>query len=285
MRHMPKQTSPNDNELLAQALAHQKKGDHTHAIGIFQNLLLRHGNHAKLLYLAGNSMLQASRVDGAISLFQRSLANDPNQPDTHLHLGVAYWKLHNYQQAALSYQAAIKANKNYAEAYNNLCMVMQDGFKRFDTALELVNKAIAIRPDYADAYNNRGNVLQALDRYEEALASYDLAIELAPNSPLAHNNRGNALRKLDRLADSMSAYQKAIQLKGDYAEAYCNMGCVLADLGQVADARQFYQQSLTLNPDFSKAHFNLGALAASENNHQLALDCLERSIADRKSVV
>ena len=53
--------------------------------------------------------------------------------------------------------------------------------KRFDEALQSLERSIASRPDYADAHSNRGNVLKALLRFDEALASYDRALMLRPD--------------------------------------------------------------------------------------------------------
>lgn len=267
-----------DNDLLAEALACQDRGQSDSAVGIFRDLVQRHNGNPRLLHFAGTAELQASNFSQAIALLEHSIEIDPNQADTHSHIGVAYWNLGDYAKSAAAYKAAIGVDKNYADAYNNLCMVMQDGYKRPDIALKLVDRAIQIRPDFADAYNNRGNVLQALERTDEALASYDRALALKPESASAHNNRGNALRKLDRASEALSAYQAAIALKPEYAEAFCNMGCTLVDLGQMDDARRFYQQSLVLDPNFAKAFYNLGSLEGLVGNHELALQCYNKAI-------
>jgi predicted O-linked N-acetylglucosamine transferase (SPINDLY family) len=47
-----------------------------------------------------------------------------------------------------------------------------------DEALTSYDRAIELKRDYADAFNNRGIVLQELKRLDEALTSYDKAIEL-----------------------------------------------------------------------------------------------------------
>ena len=43
------------------------------------------------------------------------------------------------------------------------------------------DKAIEINPNFADAYSNRGVILQEMKRYDEALNSYDNAIKINPN--------------------------------------------------------------------------------------------------------
>ena len=52
------------------------------------------------------------------------------------------------------------------------------------------DRAIALRPDYAEAFNNRGVTLQDLKRIDEALASYDRAIALRPHYADALTGRG-----------------------------------------------------------------------------------------------
>lgn len=267
-----------DNDRLSIAQDHLSKCRYRESLDIFKELLTRH-NNPRLLHLAGTAALQEGIYPEAISLFKSSLEIDPSQADTHSHLGIVYWNLKDYANAEKCYREALKANDRYVEAYNNLCMVMQDGFKKPDEALTLIDRAIEIRPDYADAYNNRGNVLQGLNRFSEALVSYDRSISLKPDSASAHNNRGNALRKLDRFSEALSAYQKAIELKPDYAEAFCNMGCTLADLGQVEDARRFYMATLTMDPSFAKAHYNLGSLENASGNYDLAFNCYDKAIS------
>lgn len=277
--HMTASHTPSDNDLLAKAQLLQRDGQLADAISIFRKLLPRHAQNPRLLYLAGTAALQAGLDSEAIDYFHKSLSIDPNQSDAQCHLGVAHWNRREFKLAEAAYRTAIALDNQYPEAYNNLCMVMQDGFKNPEQALTLIDRAIEIRPDYADAYNNRGNVLQALNRFEDALTSYDRSITLKPDSASAHNNRGNTLRKLDRVPEALAAYQKAIAIKPDYAEAYCNMGCALADLNEVDDARRFYQYTLALDPGFAKAHYNLGGLENATGNHDLAFKLYDKAIS------
>jgi hypothetical protein len=48
--------------------------------------------------------------------------------------------------------------------------------KRYDDALAAYDCAIAVRSDYAEAHQNRGETLQALNRFDEAQISFDRAL-------------------------------------------------------------------------------------------------------------
>ncbi len=56
--------------------------------------------------------------------------------------------------------------------------------RRFEEALECLDKAIEIEPNYAQAWANKGAVMQGLERYEEAIECFDKAIEITPNYAL-----------------------------------------------------------------------------------------------------
>ena len=62
---------------------------------------------------------------------------------------------------------------------------------RYEAAVQSLDKAILLNPEYAEAHNNRGNALQSLARFQEALQSFDKAILFNPDYADAHCNRAN----------------------------------------------------------------------------------------------
>src|SRR5580704_6581722 len=89
---------------------------------------------------------------------------------------------------------------------------------------EIYGLILAKVPGYAEGHNNRGVVLQTLNRYNEALASYDKAIALKPDYANAHFNRGIVLKKLARPDEALASYDQAIAAKPNHAEAFNNRG-------------------------------------------------------------
>lgn len=132
-----------------------------------------------------------------------------------------------------------------------------------DVAVDLITKAVTVRPDYAEAHNNLGNAFQDLGRQDEAVASYRKAIALKPAYANAHNNLGTAFRYLGRLDDALENYRKALAINPNFAEAHSNLGLTLQDLGRLEDAVVSHQKALSLNPNYAELHNNLGiALSA-----------------------
>ena len=57
-------------------------------------------------------------------------------------------------------------------------------------AIEYLNEAIRLKPDYVAAYNARGNAYEDLGQNQRAIQDYDTAIRLKPDYVEAYNNRG-----------------------------------------------------------------------------------------------
>ncbi|MDD3294392.1 MAG: tetratricopeptide repeat protein, partial [Geobacteraceae bacterium] len=58
--------------------------------------------------------------------------------------------------------------------------------KRHAEAAELINREVALKPDYADAHSNLGNAFREMGRLEDAEASYRKAIAVNPGFAMAH---------------------------------------------------------------------------------------------------
>lgn len=127
-----------------------------------------------------------------------------------------------------------------------------------ESALELIDKAISIAPEYPEMHNNRGLVLLAIGRADEAEASFERAIRIKPDFASAYNNLGALQQELGRLDDAASSFLKAISAAPDYAVAFNNMGGVLQREGRFEDAVPYYEQAVKLQPGYVDALFGLG---------------------------
>ena len=89
-----------------------------------------------------------------------------------------------------------------------------------DIAVQLIGKALSIRPDYVEAHNNLGNTLKKQGRLDDAVVSYKKALSIKPDYAEAHYNLGNTFKEQGRLDDAVVSYKKALSVKPDYAEAH-----------------------------------------------------------------
>ncbi len=84
--------------------------------------------------------------------------------------------------------------------FDKASALWQDG-KYIDPkkAIEYLNQAIRLKPDYAEAYNNRGAAYGGLGQHRRAIEDYNEAIRLKPDLAETYDNRGMAYSKLGQL--------------------------------------------------------------------------------------
>src|SRR5688572_2574378 len=71
--------------------------------------------------------------------------------------------------------------------YNQAVQAYESG--NLEEAIELLDEAIRLEPDFIDAYINRGVAYADLGDYRQAIADFTHAIRLDENFALPYNNR------------------------------------------------------------------------------------------------
>jgi tetratricopeptide (TPR) repeat protein len=77
-----------------------------------------------------------------------------------------------------------------------------------------------MQPNHIKALNNRGAVMEALNRLPEALESYNQALAIAPDFTEPRNNRGRVLIGLDRAEEAIENFTSALKVNPRNAEAW-----------------------------------------------------------------
>ena len=156
--------------------------------------------------------------------------------------------------------------------------------RNLDAAIELIGRAVRLRPDLTAAHINLAAALRSAGRREEALATVDAAIALEASHADAHANRGNILLDLGRHGDAVGAYGKAIALKSGLLDAWFGRGNGLAALGRFDEAIADYNQAVALNPGHVAARFNRANALMAMGRYEEALAGFEQALTLAPSV-
>ncbi len=159
-------------------------------------------------------------------------------------------------EAEHGYRAILKLDPDHADSLNLLAVIaLQRGHP--EPALQLAERAVALRPDAAACRNTLGQVLERLRRDAEAANCYETALALDPAYAEAQNNLGLVRARQDRLTEAEALYRRAIDLEPGYAEPYTNLGNLLKDRCELDAAIACYRRAIELRPDLSALHSNL----------------------------
>ena len=186
-------------------------------------------------------------------------------------------KYTNPEKAIEYLNNAIKLQPDYADAYGNRGNAYGN-LGQQQRAIEDYNEVIRLQPDYAYAYNNRGFAYYGLGQYKRAIEDFNEAIRLQLDDVLAYNNRGNAYDKLDQPQRAIKDYNEAIRLYPDNAMAYYNRGGVYYTLGQYQRAIEDYSNAIRLKPDDADAYYSRGVVNYTLDQHQRAIDDYSNAI-------
>jgi len=133
-------------------------------------------------------------------------------------------------EAETVYRQVLVQQPNNVDALHLLGVIAgQTG--RFDTAVDLIHRAIAISPSVATLHNNLGNVLADNNRPAEAAIAYREALRLNPNFAQAHNNLGVVLQAEGKWQEAMEAYRAALGLNPANMTSRWNYSKALLILG------------------------------------------------------
>ena len=183
---------------------------------------------------------------------------------------------------------------------------------RLSQAIELLEEAVRLRPDFAQAHNDLGVVLGSLDRLEEAAAAFRAACRHQDGMIDAHLNLGSASQALGRLDDAVAAYSRVVEAdptreevrielarmlrsQGRAEEAVSvlealppgqpasaallfNRGVSLQAAAREKEAESAFRRCIELDPDFALAYNNLGCLLRDEGKLEESVATLRRAV-------
>ena len=220
---------------------------------------------------------EQGRLAEAERIYRDVLQRQPNHFAALHQLGLIALQTRHTERAVELIGKAIALKPDFAQAYCDHGMALRK-LKRFEDALASYDKAIALKPDFAMAYNNRGNVLLDLKRAVEALASCDKAIALNPRLAIAYYNRGNALQNLRRPTAALTSYDGAIALNPDLAEAWLGRGNVFFDVKRLDEALPAYDKATALKPDLAEGWLGRGNVFTLLKRYDEALVAYDRAL-------
>ena len=116
----------------------------------------------------------------ALDYYRAARAKAPNSPSLLNKIGITELMMQRYREAKKSFDQSVKADRNYADAYNNKGVVLYEE-KKYGAAVKEYRIAIALDGGSASFYSNLGAALFSKKEFEPAVLAYQHAMELDPD--------------------------------------------------------------------------------------------------------
>jgi tetratricopeptide (TPR) repeat protein len=154
---------------------------------------------------------------------------------------------------------------------------------KYEQALPLLERAVAIAPKDVGARNALGLCLQRLDRPADALVHIDELLKQHADLPFAHASKGNALIALGSLGRARQSHLRALELDPANFTSLAALASIATHRGQHEEARGWAERALTVAPGLPDAVLSLAAADLAAGDLESAEKRLRGLIMDSRA--
>jgi len=123
--------------------------------------------------------------------------------------GMCYEQLDQWEQAEKDLKAALEYQPNHPFILNYLGYSWADQGKNLDEALEMIMKAVKLRPHDGYITDSLGWAYYKMGDYEQAVPILERAVELLPYDPVMNDHLGDAYWRVGRKMEASFQWQRA----------------------------------------------------------------------------
>ncbi|MBL4617877.1 MAG: hypothetical protein JKY46_09280, partial [Robiginitomaculum sp.] len=145
-------------------------------------------------------------------------------------------------------ERALQLAPNSAESLTTAAMFATDE-RRFDQAVALANRAIAVNSNYADAYLRKARALRFLSRYEESMIAIQKARSLDPLSAVILDNLGYQQLLLGDKKAAIKTMRDNIRWNPDNPSGLIGLASIFYLDGDIVTAHGLNKDAQPLNPE------------------------------------
>jgi tetratricopeptide (TPR) repeat protein len=215
----------------------------------------------------GSLFFQRGYFDQAAVSFQIALRDNPLSAEACYGLGSAYLNQQKVAEARESFERATKLHASYpdtvANAWNNLgLLATREG--RPDEAIRCFREAVQLNPDHLIALNNLGNAYRLQRNWSEARKTFERSLEVSPADAEANYGLGMVFAQADDTVHAYEYLQNALKSRPEYPEALNNLGILYLRTRRRDEAVASFEDCIRVAPAFDQAYLNLARVYSLE---------------------
>lgn len=152
-------------------------------------------------------------------------------------------------------EKALSINKNSTNAYSLRADIAIKSGRDYEAAMEDMNEAIKLQPQFAGYFINRAFLRYNLNDYFGAMADYDYAIQLEPLNATALFNRGLLRAEVHDNNKAIDDFTKVLGLDSDNYHALYNRAILYKEIADYRNSIADLDKVIEAFPEFSGAYF------------------------------
>jgi tetratricopeptide (TPR) repeat protein len=227
--------------------------------------------------MARGSSLTAND-QGSNDMFEGNTNNEPPafiKAANKLKNAVAYESTGKYESALELLEEALALQENYVDAWL-IKGVIFGKMGMCSEALKCYDKIIEIDPKFADAWRLKAATFTLMNQHGKAVECFAKAVELDPDNLEYRLSLAVAFQRLKRFEDALKCYEEAKKQRPTDARIDYYIGLMWGNLADYKKALVSFEQALRLKPDFRDALLGKGIMLARLNRKDEAKECADK---------
>ena len=239
------------------------------------------------LFFFVSTWLRNQEWRNPISLWSKTLRQNPDSARAMSNLGAAYNSAGNREKASYYFKLAIdKHPRKVQEAYLNIAGVLiQQG--KFSEAIESISQALKIQTDHYGAYKLLGVAYRELKKFDAAIFCFEQAALINPHDPEIFLSLGSLYGRKGWHSRAEDKFLKALKLNPNLSEARKNLALALFNQGKLKSALEEYHSLAISEPESPFWRVQLGEVYKASGNFEKAIAAFQkaREVGDQSTEV
>lgn len=199
---------------LGRAETLRQAGKQDAAIEVMEQLAESHAELAVVHSAMGDLMRSEDRWEEAVAAYDRALElrGGARSDDwrTFYTRGIVHERLDNWDQAETDFRRALEIRPGEPNVLNYLGYSLVEQQRKLGEALEMIERAVAARPESGFIIDSLGWALFRLGRYEEAVPHMERAAELMSIDPVINDHLGDVYWAVGRKLEARFQWKRAL---------------------------------------------------------------------------
>lgn len=207
---------------LGRADALRRSGKDEAAIEVLEQLARSHGELSIVHSSLGDLFRQQRDYEAATQAYDRALDLADEADNSKWFLlyarGICHERTGAWDKAEADFRAALELRPEQPQVLNYLGYSLVEKQIKLDEALDMIERAVAARPDSGYIVDSLGWVLYRLGRYEEAVEHMERAAELMPVDPVVNDHLGDVYWAVGRVLEAEFQWRRALSFVDEETE-------------------------------------------------------------------
>ena len=171
----------------------------------------------------GDTLRRVERFEDAAAAYDAAVALVATPAERHWGLfyarAVAHERSNQWDKAEADFRTALALNPDQPQVLNYLGYSFVDRGENLEEALDMIERAVAARPDAGYIIDSLAWAYFRLGRYQDALAPMERASELEPVDPVVTDHLGDVYWAVGRTLEARFQWRRALSFEPEQDEA------------------------------------------------------------------